>query len=220
MTSMFAVLMLVAAVDPSGHWEGTLDAPSTPVAFQVDFARTGAGVLAGAITIPAQHIIGLPLTKVSVDGASITFGAREDQLLAGEIEGASMSGTFTMGPMSIPFTLTRTGDAKLEPAPTSPRIGAELEGTWDGTLDDTAAAMHLRLTMTNQADGRATATMINLDEGGLQIPLAISRDASTITLESRAVPGTFTGTLNAAGELEGTFQQGAFSVPLTFRRSK
>ena len=225
MTSVFAAVAVAAAVaaappsvDPSGHWEGAVNAPSTAVAFQVDIARTASGALAGAITIPSQHLNELPLAKIAVDGASIVFGAREDQLLEAAIDGDKMAGTFSFSTMSLPFTLTRTGDARLSPPPTSAHIPSELEGTWRGALDDGGSALDLVLTMTNQPDGTAVGTIVNLSEGGLRIPIVITRNASTITLESRAVEGTFTGELTPAGELKGTFRQGAAAVPLTFTR--
>jgi hypothetical protein len=49
----------------------------------------------------------------------------------------------------------------------------------------------------------------------------MAQKASTLTLNSPAVGGDFfTGTLNAAGELAGTFTQGPVSAPLTFQRAK
>lgn len=226
MTSMLAALALAAAVavpqravDPTGHWEGTVEAPAMTIAFQVDIGKTPDG-FAGAITIPSQHLKGLPLTKIAVDAESVTFGAREDQLLSGSIDGKTMSGSYSAGPMSLPFTLTRTGDAAIDPAPTSPAVSKQLEGTWRGTLDDTAGHLELVLTMTNRPDGTAVATIVNVSEGGLRIPVVVSQHASTVTVESRAVPGTFTGELTAAGELKGTFQAGDASAPLTFRRTE
>jgi hypothetical protein len=122
--------------DPSGHWEGTLEAPGMNVSFQVDLAKNRTGRLGGTITVPAQHVKGLPLTKVVVDGVSVAFGARADQLLNGILsaDGKSMSGTFTLDGFSVPFSITRTGDALIEAPPRSEPITKELEGSWTGTL--------------------------------------------------------------------------------------
>lgn len=226
MASMLAVFGLAAAlaapqaaVDPSGHWEGAVDAPSMTIAFQVDIAKTSDG-LDGAITIPSQHLTGLPLTKIAVAADSVTFGARADQLLTGAIDGTSMTGTYSVGPMSLPFTLTRTGDARLSPPPRSAALSKQLEGTWHGTLDGTDRRLDLVLTMTNRPDGTAIATIVNVSEGGLRIPVVVVHHASAVTVESRAVPGTFTGELTASGELKGTFQIGDASAPLTFRQTE
>src|SRR5215831_10758638 len=116
MTSMVFAIAVAAVINPAGHWEGTLDTPQASIAFQVDIVRQD-GQLAGAISIPQQRTNGLPLTKIVVDGAAITFSARSDQLLAATIaeDGKTMTGTFTMDAYSFPFTLTRTGDATLAP---------------------------------------------------------------------------------------------------------
>src|SRR5579871_5680251 len=210
MTSLLLALSVAALVNPSGHWEGTLETPQASVAFQVDIVQQD-GALAGAITIPQQRLTALPLTKIVVDGASITFGARSDQLLAATIDpdGKTMAGTFTMDAFSFPFTLTRTGDAALAPPPLSAAVAKELEGTWHGALGDGAQEIHVLLTMNNRPDGSAVATIVNLDEGGLRLPVVVSRSGSTVTIASHVVESSFTGELTAKGEIVGTFRQGA-----------
>jgi len=219
MTSMFVALAVAAAVSPSGHWEGTLETPQSSIAFQVDIAQVD-GALAGAISIPQQHVKELPLTTIIMDGTSITFGARSDQLLSGDVDaaGTAIAGTYSAGPYSFPFTLKRTGDATIAPPPTSARVDSDLEGTWRGVLGDTAGELHLVLTMTNTPDGRAIATVVNEDEGGVRLPVVVSRQGRAVTIASHVVESSFTGELNARGEIVGTFHQGAAEIPLTFRR--
>src|SRR6476660_889850 len=120
--------------DPSGHWQGELEVPGMAVAFEVDFAKNGAGY-AGAVSIPSQKLKGLPLTKVTVDGRSIAFEARADQPLTGQLsdDGKSIAGDFQMMGASVPFVLTRSGEARLEAPPKSPRVTNALAGRWDGT---------------------------------------------------------------------------------------
>jgi hypothetical protein len=85
-----AVLLLLSilslgghvAVGPSGHWEGTIQAPGTDVTIEVDIARNQDGALAGALTNPSRHIKERPFAKVDVNGTSISFYAREDQSVA------------------------------------------------------------------------------------------------------------------------------------------
>ena len=220
MASFFIALALVAAVSPSGHWEGALETPQARVAFQVDFAQTN-GELAGAISIPQQRIKGLPLTKISVDGASITFGARSDQLLAATIadDGKTMAGTFTMETFAFPFTLTRTGEATLSPPPVSAGVPKALEGTWHGALGD-GPTLRLLLTIDSRADGSTLATIVNLDEGGLRLPVVVSAHGAAVTIESHVVESSFSGELNARDEIVGTFRQGAAEIPLVFHRNE
>src|SRR5712691_453439 len=104
------------AADPSGHWQGTLQAPGMDVEFEVDLAKNGKGGLAGTVSIPAQRIKGLPLMKVAVEGGSVTFYARSDQPLTGILsaDGKAMSGDFFVGGASVPFSMTRVGDPRIE----------------------------------------------------------------------------------------------------------
>lgn len=137
-------------------------------------------------------------------------------------DGRSMSGEFTtsQGGYTIPFNLARTGDAAFEPQAKSPVIGKELEGSWTGTLEANGVPMRISLRMANQPDGTSIGSLANLDQGGVDIPIAaISQKASSVSIDVKVVSGSFSGALNTAGtERTGTWTQGAFVAPLTFRR--
>ena len=74
--------------------------------------------------------------------------------------------------------------------------------------------------LSNEPDGSSTGTVFNPGDG-LEVPIAsIRQDASTITLDLKAVGGSYSGKVNAEGtEIVGTFIQGTAVLPLTFRRS-
>ena len=59
----------------------------------------------------------------------------------------------------MPFTLTRTGDAKIATVAGGPRLGNELVGSWDGTLDVKGTLVRLTLTMANRPDGTSAASI-------------------------------------------------------------
>jgi hypothetical protein len=227
---LFAALLLLpassllaqTAVDPSGHWQGAIQPPGTTLGFEIDLAKNGNGELEGTMSIPAQKIKGLPLGKVAIEGGSLNFHARADQTFRGILsaDGRSMSGDFLVNGATVAFSMTRVGNARVEAPARSASITKELEGTWNGTLEVQGMPLRLALTMSNQPDGTATGRIVNLDEGGLQVPIAITQKASTVTLDSTVVLFSFAGTLNAAAtELVGTFTQGALVVPLTFRHA-
>jgi hypothetical protein len=207
-----------SAVDPSGHWDGKIEVPGMDVAVEVDLVKD-AGAYAGTVGMPAQHLKGLPLVKIVVEGKTVTFAVRTDQTMTGDLsdDGKTMSGTFAGAGGSVPFILSRTGDAKVTPPVTSAAISKELEGVWNTTVADTGSRVLLKLT--NHADGTATGSLINESEGGLQIPVRITQKGSSVTFETTVVAGSFTGTLNATGtELAGTWIEGAASKPITFHR--
>lgn len=80
--------------------------------------------------------------------------------------------------------------------------------------------MRLVLTLSNQPDGTATGRVVSLDEGGLQLPVAITQRGSSVTLLFAAASSTFSGSVNAAGtELAGTWTRKSSSLPLTFTRA-
>ncbi len=225
--SALALSPTAVLIAQSGHWEGAIKVPDNPVRIEVDIAKNAKGELLGAFTNPAYNVKGAPLSNVVVDGTSIRFelkaGAGGGTFAAAIAEdGTSMSGTFntTEGGHSIPFSLTRTGDARIDAPPKSPPIGKELEGTWNGTLDVNGTARRLVLTMSNQADGTSTASLLSVDGGGVAIPVAIVQKGTSVMLDVQMVGGSYAGTLNADGtELVGSWKQGQAALPLTFKRA-
>jgi uncharacterized RDD family membrane protein YckC len=208
-------------VDPSGHWEGTVDVPNNEIRIELDLARNSRGELTGTMNQPAAQISGLPLAAVTLDGRSIRFHSRSDQPFSGVIsaDGKSISGGYHFQIYSIPFSLTRTGEARVVEPARSAAIGKELEGTWNGTLADRTAT-RLTLKLANHPDGTATAAIVNLDQGELTLPARVVQAGSTVTIETVAVKSAFTGTLSADGtEIAGTVTQGDSATPLTFRRA-
>ena len=92
------------------------------------------------------------------------------------------------------------------------------KGPWNGTLSLQGESLRLVLRMANQADGTASGTLVSVDRGDLELTLGMTQKASMLTLNSPVIGGDFfAGSLNAAGELAGTFTQGPLTVPLTFR---
>src|SRR5713101_7077891 len=141
-TLLFAALLLSSipslyagtTTDPSGHWEGTISAPMGEVRIEVDLARNAKGELGGTFSRPAQELEGrampklkgLPLANVAVKGMAVTLeikatvggGTFQGTLLP---DGKSMSGDFASQGGAVPFHLTRTGEARIEAPPKSPR---------------------------------------------------------------------------------------------------
>lgn len=215
-------LLAQTPVDPSGHWEGTVQAPNMDVKIEVDLTKNSKGELAGTFGQPAQRVKGIPLPTVAVEGRSVRFVVKagpDVSTFVGVLsaDGKSMSGDVALGGRAVPFSLTRTGDARIAPVPKSPRIGKELEGTWNGTLDVGGRQQRLVLRMANQPDGTATGTIVSLDGSGVEIPIAMTQKDSTLTIDVPSVGVSFVGVLNAAGtELVGKWTQGPSALPLTF----
>src|SRR5262245_48631887 len=195
---LFSLIVLSAtalraqdAIDLSGHWEGSVQAPGTELGFQVDLSRSAAGELSGTVSIPSENLRGVPLQTVSIKDKVVSFYARRDQPLAGYIsdDGRSISGDYSIEGFALPFNLTRMGDARIEPPVKSAAVSKELEGTWNGSLRANGGELRVSLTMANQPDGSALGRLVVIDQGGLQIPVAISQQDSIVTLDAKVLPG-------------------------------
>jgi len=214
-----------SVADPSGHWEGAVQLPGSPVGIEVDLASNGAEPLAGTVTIPSQGMNGFPLSGVAAEGSSIRFqlrGVVGERLFKGVVsaDGASISGEFTQAGYTLPFSLIRMGDARIAEQPKSAPIGTELEGTWNGAVDANGVSEQFVLTMSNHTDGTAVGSVLSVGQG-LDIPISrITQSASSLTLDFRSVGGAYTGTLNHEGtEVVGIYTQGSVALPVTFRRA-
>jgi hypothetical protein len=222
----FLVSSLIASAQPapapSGHWEGAIQIPGQELKIEVDLAKTS-DKWDGTITIPAQGIKGFPLALISTSGDSVSFamkGIPGDPSFKGSVakDAKTMTGEFSQGGGSVPFTLTRTGDAKIEPVPRSTPITKEIEGSWEGPLDIEGKILRLGLKLSNQA-GVGTGTMISIDQGGAEIPIAaVVQTGAQLKLLLPAIAGSFEGELKDA-QLTGKWTQGPRTWPLVFKRT-
>ena len=106
------------AVDVSGFWEGKINIPSMELVIQVELSREGES-WKGTISIPAQNAKNLPLEKIGLSGNEITFaisGVPGDPTFKGMVsgEGNEISGDFTQGGQSFPFTLKKESSPALK----------------------------------------------------------------------------------------------------------
>jgi len=210
------------AAGPSGHWEGAIQVPGQELKIEIDLAPRGEK-WEGTISIPAQGLKGFPLSAITVQGDSVSFamnGVPGDPQFKGTVskDAKSVSGEFSQGGGTIPFAVTRTGDAKFEPPPKSTPITKDLEGSWEGSLDVGGKILRLVVKLSNRPDGVATGTMVSVDQGGAELPIAsVVQTGSHLKLLVLAVAGTYEGDLKD-GQLTGTWTQGPGTLPLVFKR--
>ena len=232
-TPVIAALLLLSlssvraqtALDLSGHWDGSIQAPGKEVVIEIDLSKNGKGELEGTFANPSQNESGFPLSNIVVESRSIKFelrGSSGVNTFQGELsaDGTTMSGDFiTSHGASVAFSLKRTGEARIQARPVSAPIGKELEGTWTGTVEVKGEQRKLGLKMSNHPDGTSTGIVVTGD--GMEIPITlIVQKGASVTLDVKNVGGSYAGTLNADGtELSGTWTQGELTKPLTFRRA-
>ena len=210
-----------AAPAPSGHWVGTITGPGLETA--VDLAMKGS-VWQGTFSVPAQGVRGVPLADLSVKGNAVSFaikGAPGDPRFTGTLsaDGKTIDGTFTQGGANMALSLAWKGDAQFEVAQKSTPITKDLEGSWEGPLDVKGTILRLQLKLANAAGG-ATGTLVSVDQGGVEIPVAtVLQEGAKVKLLVTMISGTFEGELKG-GELAGTWTQGQLAgLPLVFKRA-
>jgi len=104
-------LLPAQAPQPSGHWEGALEIPGSPLQVLVDLSADKGG-WTGKAAIPQQGAKDLALTQITVTGRAVSFtlaGVPGTPTFKGELnaEGSMLAGEFTQGGQRIPFKLTR-----------------------------------------------------------------------------------------------------------------
>jgi hypothetical protein len=208
---------------PAGHWEGAIQAPGQELKIEIDLAGAG-DKWEGTISIPAQNLKAFPLSAITVQGDTVNLsmqGVPGNPQFKGVVkDGKTLSGDFSQGGGTIPFALTRTGDAKIEPVPKSTPITKEIEGAWSGSLDANGKILRLVLKLSNQADGVGTGTLVSVDQGGVEIPIvAVVQTGTHLKLVVRSVGGIYEGDVKA-DQLKGTWWQGGGTLPLVFTKTK
>jgi hypothetical protein len=219
-----AILSLAQpAAGPSGHWEGAIQVPGPELKIEIDLAPRGEK-WEGTIAIPAQGLKGFPLSAITVQGDSVSFemhGVPGEPQFKGTLskDAKSLAGQFSQGGGTIPFAVTRTGDAKFEPLPKSTPITKDLEGSWEGSLDANGTILRLVMKLSNGPDGVARGTMISVDQGGVELPAAaVVQTGSHLKVVVQAIAGTYEGDFKD-GQLTGTWKQGPGTLPLIFKRA-
>src|SRR5437867_1951522 len=95
-------------------------------------------------------------------------------------------------------------------------------GHWEGTVSAASYGdLPLEIDLTNNADGTSTGHIISVDEGGLDLPVALVQNGANLVIDVPMVGSSYSGALNAAGtELIGTYKTGqGVELPLTFKRT-
>jgi hypothetical protein len=222
--SSAAMLSAQTTPDPTGHWEGTITAPTgEEVAIQFDLDRNPDGKLKG--TFSNREVKGLPFAAVGIQAAVLTIDLRTSGggIFQADLasDNASMSGVLASQFGPVPFKMTRKGNAHFDAPPKNPPIGKELEGTWTGLLD-VEGGFRLVLKMANQADGSSSAVMTSVDEGGLELPAAVRLEGTKLTMTLPIIGSTFTGDLSTSGaELVGVYTTSkGMALPLTLKKNR
>jgi hypothetical protein len=132
-----ASLFAQAAVDPSGHWEGTIQAPARSAAIPTELEGTWNGTLdvngmqmrivltlanqpdgsaTGSLANLDQGALEVPIAAITHKGSSVTLDVTA---VGGSYSGAlnsdvtEMAGTWSQGTLTLPLTLRRARESRI-----------------------------------------------------------------------------------------------------------
>jgi hypothetical protein len=96
----------------------------------------------------------------------------------------------------------------------------DLVGNWKGALEVGQARLRLLFKISRTPAGVLTAKLDSLDQGARDIPVeSIVTKDNTVRMEVKSVQGVYEGAFAEAGKkINGTWQQGPQSLPLTLER--
>jgi hypothetical protein len=219
--------------DVQGYWTGTLKPGNTTLRLALKIAERADGTFRaagdsldqGASDIEATAVTyHRPTLKIDFGGIIANFEGTVDE------NNRVITGNLVSNGHPLPLTLER---AKPETgAVVDPAIEAQkdysytgpndLPGHWQGTLDVKQAGTKLRLAVNiaKMPDGKFSCTMVNLDQGGGEIPANnVQFIPPNLRLEWNAIGDSYNGKLEN-GKLTGAWRQGGGALPLVLERSR
>jgi hypothetical protein len=101
------------------------------------------------------------------------------------------------------------------------KTNAGEEQTWEGVLDAGQAKLKLVLHILKTADGKLTGNVDSPDQGAKALPIDVLKlKEETLRFEMNLINAVYEGKAsNDDSQINGQWQQGGQSWPLTFKRS-
>ena len=96
-----------------------------------------------------------------------------------------------------------------------------IEGIWVGALKVSAVELRIVFKISKNEDDSLKAAMDSPDQGAENIPVnEVTFENGKLHIGSKVVRGTFDGTLQPDGSIEGTWKQSGLSLPLVLKRTE
>lgn len=119
MKKLFFLFLIVSSVsfaqDITGSWHGMLSFPGGQLRLTINIKQDGAAYTA-TMDSPDQNATGIPVSKISFTGNTLTFAVPEGAIeYKGILEGNRIKGTFTQNNYPVPLDLGREEIKKIVP---------------------------------------------------------------------------------------------------------
>jgi hypothetical protein len=219
--------------DLQGYWKGTLKVGNTILRVALKIAERADGTFRVAGDSPDQGSKDVEATAVTYHRPTVRveFGGISGAFEGMVEDGAQViTGNLTQGggkPMPLTLERARPGaepasdtvsEAQKDYSHTGPN---DLPGHWLGILDvkQANAKLRLALNIAKLPDGKFSASMISLDQGGAEIPASVVQCVPpNVHLEWVAIGGSYNGKLEN-GKISGVWRQGGGALPLVLERN-
>ena len=227
----FVLLLALAAIcrsdTPAGRWEGSVQIPERELKLIVDLAQQKDGAWAGSIIIPLLDIKGTALADIAVKGSEISFAVKSRSPIGLQATfkahfsaDGSLVGDFAQAGILAPFSLKKTGPPQVELPQHSTAVVKELEGEWKGEYELFGYPRKVTVKLANRGSDGATAEFVVVGKKVNNLPVdLVTQEGDLLTVDSHETGIGYEGRFQKdAGEINGTFSQGAIELPLILRR--
>ena len=209
-TALFALIAGAASAQTPaayGHWQGVLSGVAGMAEIEMDIGADAAGHVIATTSLPSENLIGLPMRNVKIDGAAISFElpTANQGSFAGALsaDGKTFSGMLDKPFGSADFSLERTGEPHFALLPRNAVLAKQFVGAWSGTVQADGQDVAVRFVLAN-GDGGSTGHM-EIGGPGADLPLTITEKNGELTLNVIAVGESFSGQIDASGQLVGNY---------------
>lgn len=176
------------------------------------------------MSVLGSSSIDVPLGNVSVQDMAVAFTATLPQTASFEgklsTDSESLTGKVSNPDGAVDFQLARRGEPNVKVPPPSSKSSKKFEGTWEATVDKDGSVRRLLLRLWPAPDGTAAATLNMLEPRQMEIPITtVTMRDQQLQFESRAVSGSYRGTLGGNDAIVGEWIEGSKHTPLSFKRA-
>ncbi len=214
-----AVLAEAAKQTLAGSWVGKVTGPAGSVTIVYRFETNDAGEFVGYLDSVDEGARGIRMQNITLDGGQLRLEIPQARVeYTATLAGEEMQGTWKQLNQQVPVTMRR-GEYEPPEAAVSDAVKQQLAGSWIGTLDGpTTDPFPVVLRFESSAEGRFMAYFDSPEQAVRALPVTeLQLAGGELTLRVPVLAGRYTGTF--AGErIEGTWTQGASTLPLTLTR--
>ena len=220
-----------AAESVAGRWEGSAQIPGAELKLVVDLSEENGKGWVGSIIVPGFSVKGAPLANLHVRSSDLAFAIKgalgnervgQAEIHANLTTDGHLAGDFRQGGNSAPFVLEKTGPPQVELPPRNTAVSKELEGEWKGEYELMGYARHVTMKFANHGADGAALEFVVVGKKTNNLPVSLlTQEGDFLSIKSDEFGITYEGRFRKeANEINGTFTQGPFELPLVMRRTQ